>query len=187
MAGRVELSVVAKNQASKVLKQVGGDIRGLSKEAGNAKSSFNEMFSVAGGNLLARGIQGATSAVLGLGKAFVGLGVDAVQSGAEVNAQISGITAVLGLAGEDVEKVSDLISDLAMNPKLKVDLQGAAGAIDVLARNGLKLDQIMGGAAESSILLANATGGGFESAASVMTDVVQQWRGAALAFNRANP
>lgn len=170
MAGRVELSVVAKNQASKVLKQVGGDIRGLSKEAGNAKSSFSEMFSVAGGNLLARGIQSATSAVLGLGKAFVGTIADAANASAQMNAQVSGIGAVLGLTQGELVKVKDLINQLGVDPNLKVNAQEAADAIDMLARNGLTLQQILGGAAEATVFLANATGGSFDTAANVATD-----------------
>lgn len=176
MAGRVELSVVAKNQASKVLKQVGGDIRGLSKEAGNAKSAFGEMFSVAGGNLLARGIQSATSAVMGLGKAFVGTIADAANASAQMNAQVSGIGAVLGLTQTELVKVKDLINQLGVDPNLKVNAQEAADAIDMLARNGLTLEQILGGAAEATVFLANATGGTFATSANVATDVMAMFK-----------
>lgn len=176
MAGRVELSVVAKNQASKVLKQVGGDIRGLSKEAGNAKSSFNDMFSIAGGNLLSRGIQSATSAVMGLGKAFVGTIADAANASAQMNAQVSGIGAVLGLTQTELVKVKDLINQLGVDPNLKVNAQEAADAIDMLARNGLTLEQILGGAAEATVFLANATGGTFATSANVATDVMAMFK-----------
>lgn len=176
MASRLELSVVAKNQASKVLKQVGGDIRGLSKEAGNAKSSFNDMFSVAGGNLLARGIQSATSAVLGLGKAFVGTIADAANASAQMNAQVSGIGAVLGLTQDELVKVKGLINELGVDPNLKVNAQEAADAIDMLARNGLTLEQILGGAAEATVFLANATGGSFDTSANVATDTMAMFK-----------
>lgn len=176
MAGRVELSVVAKNQASKVLKQVGTDIRGLGTEAGKSKSALGDMFSVAGGNLLARGIQSATSAMLGLGKAAVGAFVDAASASASMNAQVSGIGAVLGLTQGELVKVKDLINQLGVDPNLKVNAQEAADAIDMLARNGLTLQQILGGAAEATVFLANATGGDFSTSANVATDVMAMFK-----------
>lgn len=176
MAGRVELSVVAKNQASSVLKQIGGDIRGLGKEAGSAKGALGQMFSVAGGGRLARGIQSAASAVAGLGKAFVGAVADMTMDAAAMNAQVSGIGAVLGLTTAELGKVKGLINDLGVDPNLKVNATEAANAIDMLARNGLNLDQILGGAARATVFLANATGGTFDTSANVATDAMAMFK-----------
>src|SRR5690606_22210013 len=50
-----------------------------------------------------------------------------------------------------------------------------AGAIEMLAKNGLNLDQIMQGAARSTVLLANSTGADFATAADIATDVMAQF------------
>src|SRR5690606_28522878 len=53
-----------------------------------------------------------------------------------------------------------------------VNATQAAEAIELLARNGLTMEQILGGAAESTVALANATGAEFGTAADVATDVM---------------
>lgn len=137
--------------------------------------NLGEMFNVAGGNLLASGIQTATSAVMGFGRAAAGVFADIVQSSSAMNAQISGIGAVLQLTGEEIKQVKGLINELGVDPNLKVNATEAADAIDMLARNGLNLEQIMGGAARATVFLANATGGSFESSANVATSVMQMF------------
>ena len=51
----------------------------------------------------------------------------------------------------------------------------AAQAIEMLGRNGLDTQQILDGAARSTVLLANATGGEFAQSADIATDVMALW------------
>jgi len=62
--------------------------------------------------------------------------------------------------------------DLGVNPNLKVSSVEAAQAIEVLAKNGITLEQVMDGAAEGVIFLANATGADFATSADIATDVM---------------
>ena len=66
----------------------------------------------------------------------------------------------------------DLAGDLGMDPNLIVTAKEAAGAMEILARNGLSAEEIMQGAAEGSILLANAVGTDFKTAADIATDAM---------------
>ena len=176
MASKLELQVIARDQASKVLKGIRGDIKDLGSAAGNSRGALSQMFSVAGGDVLARGIASAASAMVGLGKAAVGAVADMVNASASMNAQVSGIGAVLGLTQGELVKVKDLINQLGVDPNLKVNAQEAANAIDMLARNGLTLDQILGGAARATVFLANATGGTFDTSANVATDSMAMFK-----------
>lgn len=176
MASKLELQVIARDQASKVLKGIRGDVKDLGSAAGNSRGALSQMFSVAGGDVLARGIASAASAMVGLGKAAVGAVADMVNASAGMNAQVSGIGAVLGLTQGELVKVKDLINQLGVDPNLKVNAQEAADAIDMLARNGLTLEQILGGAAEATVFLANATGGEFATSANVATDVMAMFK-----------
>ena len=54
MASKLELQVIARDQASKVLKGIRGDIKDLGSAAGNSRGALSQMFSVAGGDVLAR-------------------------------------------------------------------------------------------------------------------------------------
>ncbi|MEZ4622076.1 MAG: hypothetical protein R2867_42120 [Caldilineaceae bacterium] len=51
-------------------------------------------------------------------------------------------------------QLKGLIQDLGLDPKLKVSATEAADAIEMLGRNGLRMDDILSGAARSTVLLA---------------------------------
>src|SRR3972149_3426800 len=65
---------------------------------------------------------------------------------AELQDQLAAIAAVMNQTIDQVEPLRALIQELAIDPKLKVDTFGAAEAIDLLARNGIELTDIMNGA-----------------------------------------
>lgn len=107
--------------------------------------------------------------------AFVSLGVaigDSVGKAADLEAQLSAVASVSGATNEQVGQLKGLINDLGVDPNLKVSAFEAADAMEMLARNGLTVDQIMDGAARSTILLANATGADFSQAADIATDTM---------------
>lgn len=121
--------------------------------------------SVLMGNLLTQGVEAA-------GRALAGLAANTVGAGADMEQQVANIAAVMGRTQDEIGPLQELIQNLAINPNLKVNAVEAGAAIEMLARNGLALDEIMSGAAESTVLLANATGGEFGDAADIMTDAM---------------
>ena len=135
--------------------------------------------SVALGNILANVVTGGLTLVArGMGKVasaganFLG---DSVTMAADLQFQMSGVQAVLGATNEEMDILDRLTKGLGLDPNLKVSSLEAGAAIEVLARNGLDVTQIMGGAARAVIAMGNATGGDFVDAADIATDVLGQF------------
>lgn len=110
----------------------------------------------------------AAGAALGLGS-FIS---SSVGLASELEAQLDGVQAVMGNTNEDIANLKTLITDLGVDPKLKVSSLEAAAAIEMLGRNGLDTQEILDGAARSTVLLSNATGGEFAQSADIMTDAM---------------
>lgn len=94
---------------------------------------------------------------------------------ADMEQQVANIAAVMGLTAEQTDTLAGLINDLGLDPKLKVSAVEAGQAIEMLAKNGLNLDQIMGGAARATVFLANSTGAPFAEAADIGTSAMIQF------------
>jgi len=114
----------------------------------------------------------ALSAIRSFGETLVGV----VAASADMEQAVADISATMGLTAEETAKVDALISDLGIDPKLKVSATEAAAAVEMLGKNGLKLDEILGGAARSTVLLANSTGADFSTAADVATSAMAQFK-----------
>lgn len=138
---------------------------------GKASGALNNIFQIAGGNLLARGIESGTRALVGMAG-----GVNALVTGsADLTAQIDFIGATAGATGAEVDQLGQLIASLGMDEALKVDALGAADAVELLVRNGMSLEDIMAGGARGTVLLANATKADFGVAADIATDAMAQF------------
>lgn len=111
----------------------------------------------------------ATGAVVA-GAAILGFAADGVGAAMSMEVALSNIAANLGATKEEVAPLGDLIADLGLDPNLKVTADEAALAINNLVTNGLNMTQIMEGAAEATVLLANSTGADFGTAANIATD-----------------
>jgi len=135
-------------------------------------SFFGSAAASGAGFLGAQLIGGAVRGVQQLGTAVVGLGVSSVRAGADFSASMDAITAVLGGTSAEAKQLGDFILELGMNPMLKVSVDEAAAAVEVLATQGATADTIMGGLAEQTILLANSTGGQLTDAANVTSDAI---------------
>ena len=152
-------------------KAIDNAVSKTSSAAGSMGSQFanlgSKVLGLAGlfGGALVTGV-GAAGAAMG---AFV---VSGVKAAADFEAQLDGIQAVLGATQDEIGLLNDLIIDLGLNPNLKVDATQAADAIEMLARNGLSATEILEGAAEATVLLANATGAEFSTAANISTDAM---------------
>jgi TP901 family phage tail tape measure protein len=138
-------------------------------------SSMGSQFAGLGSSVL--GVAGLLGGALvtgagAAGAAMTAFVVSGVKAAADFEAQLDGIQAVLGATQGEIGQLNDLIINLGLNPNLKVDATQAADAIEMLARNGLSATEILEGAAEATVLLANATGAEFSTAANVSTDAM---------------
>ena len=103
----------------------------------------------------------------------VGVGV---KKAADMEQQVADIASVMGITYDQAKPLKDLITQLGIDPKLKVSAEEAADAIEMLARNGLGMTEILDGAARSTVLLANATNADFGTAANIATEVMAQFK-----------
>lgn len=138
-----------------------GPLRGVT-------GALGQMGTIAGGIGLASLFGGMVDGAQRAGQAMVGLVTDA----GSLEAQIDAIGALSGASAGDIEQLGQLITDLGINPNLKVSTNEAADAIEMLVRNGLSLTDVFGGAAEQTVLLANSTGAEFSTAADIATDAM---------------
>ena len=99
-----------------------------------------------------------------------------LRNAASMEQGVADIRSVMGTTAEQTQKLSDLITDLGIDPKLKVTATEASRAIETLAKNGVGLDSILGGAARSTVLLSNSTGGDFATSADVATSAMAQFK-----------
>jgi TP901 family phage tail tape measure protein len=114
----------------------------------------------------------AAGGVAALGAALTTFAVTGIEKSIDLDQQLANIAATMGTTKDEIGPLKDLISELALSDKLVVDTTQAAEAIELLARNGLEMSEILGGAAEATVQLANATDAEFGTAADVATDVM---------------
>ncbi len=167
---KLNFIIDAQYKAGNVFGRAKGDVDSLDESARKSSGSGGGMSSLT--KILGRGMVvaagAAVSAVGGLATAIV----TSTQKAASLEAQMDGIAAVLGKTKDEVAPLQDLILKLGIDPKLKVNATEAAGAIEMLARNGLSMSEIMDGAARNTVLLANATNADFGTAADIATDAM---------------
>lgn len=165
-------------QVASIFAKVGADLSGF--KAG--MNQFNTSLHSAGGvfrNFTAGIVQGigqafgmaAIRTIRTFGETITGT----LGAAADMEQAIADIAAVMGLTAEETTKVDKLVSDLGIDPKLKVTATEAAAAVEMLGRNGLSLSEILDGAARATVLLSNSTGGDFATSADVATDVMAQF------------
>lgn len=127
----------------------------------------------------------AVVGVTALGAAMVATAVDGTKMAMDLESGMSAIASTMQRSREEIEPLKALILSLGMNPNLKVTTMEAAEAINALANNGVKMTEILGGAAEATVLLSNATGGKFAGSADIMTDVMKQFKESAGSYTDA--
>ena len=168
---------------AKVGADMGGFKRGMTEfrsdldSSGTALGNFN--------NLVSNGIKAAVgigvTGIAALGTAIVA----STKSAADMEQGVADIGAVMGASAEQTRALSDLITNLGIDPKLKVTATEAADAIESLAKNGLSLEEIMNGAARSTVLLSHSTGGDFTTSADVATSAMAQFKISAQDMTKA--
>jgi TP901 family phage tail tape measure protein len=151
---------------------------GIDKMYGASKrfsGRLNEQFRAASGVVLgfaknlSVAVVGAFGAATAAATAFV---VDGVKNAIDFEQQMQNVKAVLMATTGEMQLLKDEAANLGLDPRLKVSAAEAAAAMEMLAKNGLSVEQILGGAAEATILLANSTGAEFAEAADIGTDAM---------------
>ena len=99
-----------------------------------------------------------------------GMGLAILKFAGDFEAAMNGVKAISGATGEEFESLRDLAKDLGATTKFSAT--EAAKGVEMLARNGLKAEQILAGAAEASLQLASATGTNLSNAADIATDAM---------------
>lgn len=164
-------------RAKGVEKSTGGLSSALSS-LGSPLSALGGQFVGLGDSLLKVGaIAGgaALAGILALSGGIATFAISGIGQAKDLDQQIANIAATMGKTKEEIAPLKQEILDLSLNPNLTVNVTQAADAIQLLAQNGITMTQILGGAAESTVALANATGADFATAANIATSVMQQF------------
>lgn len=153
MSSKLEIILSAQNETGGAIGQVKKALSGLGGAASAAV--------VAAGVATTAAITGIVGAVgVGVGKA------------ADLEQGLADIASVMGVTFDEAKPLGDLIQTLGIDPKLKVDAVGASDAIMQLAQSGISMQDILDGAARSTVLLSNATGGDMATSAAVASDAM---------------
>lgn len=170
-----DLEIVIKGKdagASKALSNVGDEMDGLQKRSSNLFSrGLSPLKDIMMGGLKVA----AAGAATGLGALAAGIGVS-VKAAMDMEQQLADISASMGTTSAETADLKKLITNLGLDPKLKVSASEAADAIGTLGTAGVSVTDILNGAARSTVLLANATGADFGSAAAIASDAMALWK-----------
>lgn len=171
MGSNLQIIINGVDNATGTFSDVGDAMTGLENKSGSLLSKgLGPLQSMLGTGLkVAAGVAVTAVGALGAGLA------SSISDAADFQQGMADIQASMGASAEDTAKLKDLILDLGIDPKLKVSAEEAAQAIGQLGTAGVSIDDIMNGAARSTVLLANATGADFADAASMASDVSKLW------------
>lgn len=170
MPPKLQIIFEGVDNVSGAVKDVGKSFDGLEGAADKAHKKLSPLTDLIGGALKA-GLAAVAAGTAALGAVIVSSVGDAMK----FEQGLADISANMGATTEQTAALKGLIMDLGFDPQLKVNATEAAEAIGTLGTAGLSVDEIMNGAARSTVLLANATGADFATAASIATDVMAQF------------
>lgn len=199
----LKILLAAQDQASGVLKTVGGELNALHKTAtattggmasmGKSVLSAVNPFHLVGGAM--RGVVGVGGAVVSsaanAGVALAGMGMNAtvatagvialtaavggvVKSAADFDKQMSAIGAVTGASAEEMKQLDALA--LKLGADTAYSASEAARGIEELAKAGVSLADIMGGGAAATLDLAAAGGVEVAEAATIASNALNAFK-----------
>lgn len=161
----IQIVIELDDNASSGVDKLSGKLKDVDgQQMGTVSAGLSNIGAIAGGAALA--------GVVALGSAFAAFTSKAITDGMAFEAQLDAIAAISGASAEEMVKLEEAAVALSMNPNYIVNLEEAGQAMEALAASGATTTEILGGAAEASILLANATGSEFGAAAATATDVM---------------
>lgn len=176
------------SKADKAQQNLGRSAQGLSgqfsgpvsviRNLGSTASSVGSGLVGLGDSLLGLGAKAAQIAVGGvaiLGSALIAIGVNGTKAFIELEQGFANLEAISGDTKAQLEPLKGLISELALDPNLKVTANEATEALYALTKQGLSVEEIMGGAGRATVELSNATGAQFTPAATIAAGVMKAW------------
>lgn len=110
----------------------------------------------------------------GLTLPIVGFGIAAVKTAGDFDASMNKVGISTQATGEKLEALSDLARQIGKDTVFSAET--AAGAMDNLAKAGLSVEDILGGAARATVNLAAAAGSELEPAATAISDSMAQFK-----------
>jgi TP901 family phage tail tape measure protein len=151
-------------------------IGSLRVELGIDTAAFDKGFADA-----MKSLKGVGSSMQNIGKSMsmyltapiLGFGALTVKTAGDFEASMNRVGAATGATGVQFQALEDLARDLGRTTTKSAS--EAADMLEMLAKNGLSAEQILGGAAEAAIKLSEATGGELSKSADVATNVMAQF------------
>lgn len=128
-----------------------------------------------------KSLKGVGNTMQGIGKSMsmyltapiVGFGALTVKTAGDFEAAMNRVGAATGSTGAQFQALEDLARDLGRTTTKSAS--ESADMLEMLAKNGLSAEQILGGAAEAAIKLSEATGGDLSKSADVATNIMAQF------------
>lgn len=154
-------------------------ITGSDKTSGAFGSVEKRLRGLAGTNFsgLISNLSAVSSILAGLGIAGVGVGItsflkDSIKLSSTLEEQMSGVKAVLQATEQEIQALRAEAENLGLDPNLKVTALEASQAMEMLAKNGLSVSQILNGATKATVALANSTGANLAQSAVIASDAM---------------
>lgn len=130
---------------------------------------------------ISKSLKGLGKTMQGIGQSMsayltapiLGFGALTVKTAGDFEAAMNRVGAATGSAGTQLDALETLARDLGRTTTKSAS--EAADMLEMLAKNGLSAEQILGGAAEAAIKLSEATGGELSKSADVATNVMAQF------------
>lgn len=155
-AAKLQIVIEAKDQTKGAFSSVNSEITKFGASAGKVGGALNTMATAVV----------ATAAVVG-GGLVAGL-AGAVKTSTDFSHAMSEVSAAVDDGGASMQQLSGLALDLGKDTQLAgVDATEAAAAIAELARGGVSVGDLMGGAAKGGLLLFSAGASSVEAATGV--------------------
>lgn len=132
-------------------------------------NKFGKQMGKLGSDLMGMG----TKLSLGLTAPIAAFGVSAVRVAGDFESSMNRVEAASGATTAQLGEMRDLA--LKLGADTSKSASEAADAMEMLAKNGLNAEQILGGAADAALKLAEASGAEMSSAADVTTDVMMSF------------
>lgn len=151
--------------ASDINIRIGASISDLQKKLRKAEYEMRK----SGKNMKSLG----TDLMMGLSAPLGIFGASVIKVAGDFEASMNGMKAVTAGAGDSFEELEAKAKELGATTQFSAS--EAAAGMEMLGKNGLTAQQILDGAAESSLMLAAATGTDLANAANIATDAMAQF------------
>ena len=143
--------------------------KGLKDATNDARSAAGQ-FKAVGGTITSIGA-GLTA---GITAPLVGIGAAAIKTAANFETAMNKLGIATQATGAEMQRMNDLALELGKSTVFSAS--EAAGAMEELAKNGVAVSDILGGAAKAAVDLAAATGSALEPAAVAVSDAMNQFK-----------